>query len=209
MVQDSFKALQGLAAYRRSQSAARIIAVTGSTGKTSTTQTLFHLLRQLHPTHATYQNFNNHYGVPLSLARMPEKSHSAVFELGMSSRGEIAKLSHLVLPHIAIITSIAPAHLEFFASLQGIAQAKAEIFSGMAQDGIAIINRDTPFFSFLATQASSLKTILTFGTDSQSEARLLFCTIDLSTQRTRCYRQTLRRYPYVRDRMSGEVSRDE
>ena len=186
MVRDSFQALRDLAAYRRAQSDARIIAVTGSSGKTSTTQTLFHLLRQFHPTHATQENLNNHYGVPLSLARMPEESQSAVFELGMSSGGEIADLSRLVLPHTAIITSIAPSHLEFFDSLQGIARAKAEIFSAMTKDGVAIIHRDTPFFPFLESQArrASLETVLTFGADPRSDACLLSCVIDSSIQRT-------------------------
>ena len=115
---------------------------------------------------------------------MPENSHSAVFELGMSKPGEIADLTRHVLPQIAIITSIAPAHLEFFDSLDSITQAKAEIFLGMTDNGTAILDHDTPFFSLLKTQAQSLKTILTFGTQSDSDAGLLSHTIDLQNQRT-------------------------
>ena len=119
-----------------------MIGVTGSVGKTSTKEALRLALSKDGETHASVASYNNHWGVPLSLARCPETARYAVFEMGMNHAGEIEPLTRLVRPHVAIITTIAPVHLEFFGTLAKIADAKAEIFLGIEPGGAAVINRD-------------------------------------------------------------------
>ena len=101
-------------------------------------------------THASVASYNNHWGVPLSLARCPASARFAVFEMGMNHAGEIEPLSRLVQPHVAIITTIAPVHLEYLGSIEAIADAKAEIFRGLVPGGAAVINRDNPQYERLA-----------------------------------------------------------
>ena len=126
---------------------AKVIGVTGSVGKTGTKEALRLALSKDGETHASVASYNNHWGVPLSLARCPASARYAVFEMGMNHEGEIEPLSRLVRPHVAIITTIAPVHLEFLGSLAKIADAKAEIFFGVEPGGAAIINRDIAQFS--------------------------------------------------------------
>src|SRR5690242_4673294 len=142
IVADPFKALQDLARASRARTQARIVAVTGSVGKTGTKEALRFVLSAQGLTHASEGSLNNHWGVPLSLSRMPRETAFGIFELGMNHAGEISPLTRLVRPHVAVITTVEPAHLEFFPSLAAIADAKAEIFLGVEPDGAAVLNRD-------------------------------------------------------------------
>ncbi|WMT85840.1 UDP-N-acetylmuramoyl-tripeptide--D-alanyl-D-alanine ligase [Pelagibacterium sp. 26DY04] len=142
VVEDALEGLNELARFSRSRSKARIVAVTGSVGKTSTKEAIRVALEASGKTHASIKSFNNHWGVPLMLARMPADMQFGVFEIGMNHAGEITPLSRLVRPHVAVITTVAPAHLEFFPSVGAIADAKAEIFSGVEPGGAAILGRD-------------------------------------------------------------------
>ena len=170
-VQDSMVAL-GVAARQRSK--ASIIAVTGSAGKTTTKEALSIVLSPLGENHASAASYNNHWGVPLSLARLPRTARFGIFEIGMSHAGEITPLVAQVRPHVAIVTTIAPVHLEHFASLDAIAAAKAEIFSGLEPGGVAIINHDVPQFALLreAARQSPAARILTFGETPDADASL-------------------------------------
>src|SRR5687768_5045109 len=138
LVEDTFAALQDLGSVARLRGKAKIIAVTGSVGKTSTKEALAACLGALAPTFATVGSLNNHWGVPLSLARMPADCTYAVFELGMNHAGEIGPLSRQVQPDVAIITTIEVVHLEHFGSVEAIADAKAEIFEGMSPNGAVV-----------------------------------------------------------------------
>jgi UDP-N-acetylmuramoyl-tripeptide--D-alanyl-D-alanine ligase len=175
MVDDTQTALEKLGDVARRRSTARIIGVTGSVGKTGTKEMLATALAPLGQTHRSAASYNNHWGVPLSLARMPREARFGVFELGMNQAGEIAARSRQVRPDIAIITTVEPAHLEFFAGIEDIADAKAEIFLGMTGLGIAILNRDNPMFGRLsdAARERGIGRIIGFGTDPAAEARLI------------------------------------
>ncbi|MGA8695212.1 MAG: UDP-N-acetylmuramoylalanyl-D-glutamyl-2,6-diaminopimelate--D-alanyl-D-alanine ligase, partial [Xanthobacteraceae bacterium] len=130
-------------------------------------------------THASFASYNNHWGVPLSLARCPASARYAVFEMGMNHPGEIAPLSRLVRPHVALITTIAPVHLEFLGSLANIADAKAEIFLGVPPDGAAVINRDIGQFARLEEHAhkAGIERVISFGEHVQADARLIKCAL--------------------------------
>jgi UDP-N-acetylmuramoyl-tripeptide--D-alanyl-D-alanine ligase len=177
VVDDVLDALRDLASAARARTGAKVIGVTGSVGKTSTKEALHLALSREGATHASAASYNNHWGVPLSLARCPREARFAVFELGMNHAGEIGPLARLVRPHIAIITAIAPVHLEYFASVDEIADAKAEIFEGLEPDGAAILNRDGDRFARLAERAreAGVARVVTFGEDARSDARLLAC----------------------------------
>jgi UDP-N-acetylmuramoyl-tripeptide--D-alanyl-D-alanine ligase len=179
VVADVLEGLRDLARAARARSSAKIIAVTGSVGKTGTKEALRLALAPEGETHASTASYNNHWGVPLSLARCPESARFAVFELGMNHAGEIAPLTRLVRPHVAIITTIEPVHLEFLGSLDAIADAKAEIFDGIEPGGAAVINRDIPHYQRLAGQAgkTSVEQIVGFGEHAEADARLLKCTL--------------------------------
>lgn len=174
-VEDTFAALEDLGRAGRARTHARIAAVTGSVGKTSSKEMLRLMLSAVGSTYANEGSLNNHWGVPLSLARLPENAQYGVFELGMNHAGELTNLSQQAQPDISLITTIEAVHLEFFDSLEAIADAKAEIFIGTKKDGAAILNRDNAYFAHLATAAKNrgLKGILSFGRDSKSDARLL------------------------------------
>jgi UDP-N-acetylmuramoyl-tripeptide--D-alanyl-D-alanine ligase len=174
IVTDTLAALEALARAARTRSRAKIVAVTGSVGKTSTKEALKLVLSRQAKTTASLASLNNLWGVPLSLARMPRDAAYGVFELGMNHPGELDPLSKLVRPDVAIITTIATAHSEFFDSLIGIADAKAEIFRGM-KGGVAVLNRDNAFFPVLAMAARSagVERIIGFGAHGEAEARLL------------------------------------
>jgi UDP-N-acetylmuramoyl-tripeptide--D-alanyl-D-alanine ligase len=178
-VPDVLEGLRDLARAGRSRSAAKIIGVTGSVGKTGTKEALRLALSPEGETHASAASYNNHWGVPLSLARCPETARFAVFELGMNHAGEITPLTRLVRPHVAIITTIEPVHLEFFESLEAIADAKAEIFGGVEPGGAAVINRDIPHYERLAAHArtAGVAQIVGFGEHAGAEARLVKYTL--------------------------------
>lgn len=152
-VAHTLRALEAIARAARARSTARIVAVTGSVGKTGTKDALRRCLERIGPTHAAEKSFNNHWGVPLTLARLPTAARFGVFEIGMNHAGEITPLTRLVRPHAAIVTTVEPVHLEYFASVAAIAEAKAEIFLGLEPGGAAIINRDNPFYDLLARRA--------------------------------------------------------
>ncbi len=174
VVEDVLRALEDLGRAARARSGAKIIAVTGSVGKTGTKEALRLVLSGEGETHASAASYNNHWGVPLSLALMPESAKFGVFEIGMNHAGEITPLTRMVRPHVAIITTIAPVHLEFFDSIDGIADAKAEIFLGLEPDGAAVINRDIPQYERLAAHAKRAGArIFGFGEHESAEARLI------------------------------------
>ena len=174
-VEDTEQGLRDLAAAARARTHAKICAVTGSVGKTGTKELLSAALGAQGKVTATEGNLNNHYGLPLSLARMPADSDFGVFEMGMNHAGEISPLSKLAQPHVAIITTIAPVHIEYFDGLEDIANAKAEIFDGLEPGGTVILNRDTPFFDLLAEKAKAAGAgmVWGFGVHSFANARLL------------------------------------
>lgn len=163
LVDDTLAALNRLAAAARARTMAKIIAVTGSVGKTSTKEMLRAMLACQTRVHAAEKSFNNHWGVPLTLARMPADTDIAVIEMGMNHSGEIAPLSMLARPHVAIVTTIEAVHLAAFDSIEEIADAKAEIFAGMESGGTAIINHDNAQYERLSAQAGEAR-ILSFGT---------------------------------------------
>jgi UDP-N-acetylmuramoyl-tripeptide--D-alanyl-D-alanine ligase len=166
LVADTVAALEALGRASRERSRATIFGVTGSVGKTSTKEALFAALDRCCPgkVHRSVKSYNNHTGVPLSLARLPREAEFAVFEMGMSHAGEIAALTRQVRPHVALITAIAPAHIENLGSEEAIADAKAEIFEGLEPDGIAIIPNETPHRDRLVKAARRhADRILTFG----------------------------------------------
>jgi UDP-N-acetylmuramoyl-tripeptide--D-alanyl-D-alanine ligase len=159
--------------------------VTGSVGKTSTKEALRLALARDGEVHASVASFNNHWGVPLSLARLPQTARHGVFEIGMNHAGEITPLTRLVQPHVAIVTTVAPVHLEFFDSVEAIADAKAEIFLGVVSGGAAVINRDNPQFARLKRRADAagVAKIVSFGEHARADARLIRCALqpDAST----------------------------
>jgi len=166
LVDDVFAALQALGRAARERSQATIFGVTGSVGKTSTKEALYAALERIAPgrAHRSVKSYNNHTGVPLSLARMPRDAAFAVFEMGMNNAGEIAALTAQVRPHLALITAIAPAHIENLGSEEAIADAKGEIFQGLEPDGIAIVPNDTPHRDRLVRAARRrADRIITFG----------------------------------------------
>jgi UDP-N-acetylmuramoyl-tripeptide--D-alanyl-D-alanine ligase len=179
VVDDVLAALRDLGAAARARSTAKIAAVTGSVGKTSTKEALALALGADGETHASAASFNNHWGVPLSLARLAQKARYGVFEIGMNHAGEITPLVRLVRPHVAIITTVAPVHLEFFSSLAAIADAKAEIFLGLEPGGAALINRDNTQYQRLKRSAAEAGAgrILSFGENSRADARLIKCAL--------------------------------
>jgi len=166
LVDDTAAALEALGRASRERSQAMIFGVTGSVGKTSTKEALYAALDRCRPgkAHRSVKSYNNHTGVPLSLARMPRDAEFAVLEMGMNNKGEIAALTGQVRPHVALITAIAPAHIENLGSEEAIADAKAEIFDGLEPDGIAIVPNDTPHRDRLVKAARRrADRILTFG----------------------------------------------
>ncbi|MEC9461653.1 MAG: UDP-N-acetylmuramoylalanyl-D-glutamyl-2,6-diaminopimelate--D-alanyl-D-alanine ligase [Pseudomonadota bacterium] len=174
VVEDVLVGLQKLGMAARDRTPATVIAVTGSVGKTTTKEMLRMALAPSGKVHASVASFNNHWGVPLTLARMPIDTRYGVFELGMNHPGEIGPLSRMVRPDVAIITTIAPAHLGNFSSVDEIADAKAEIFEGVVNGGDAILNRDNPYYERLeqAALAQSVENIHSFGQHAKAEFRL-------------------------------------
>jgi UDP-N-acetylmuramoyl-tripeptide--D-alanyl-D-alanine ligase len=183
VVDDVLEGLRELARAARARFAGKVIAVTGSVGKTSTKEALRLVLSRQGKTHASAASYNNHWGVPLSLSRCPADANFAVFELGMNHAGEIGPLSRLVQPDIAIITTIAPVHIEFFESIDGIADAKAEIFEGLVENGVAILNRDNDQYNRLCDRAldARVSRVVGFGEESGADARLIKCMLQADT----------------------------
>ncbi|MCY3879437.1 MAG: UDP-N-acetylmuramoyl-tripeptide--D-alanyl-D-alanine ligase [Rhodobacteraceae bacterium] len=173
VVPDVLQALERLGVAARRRMNGKIIAVTGSVGKTSTKEMLRLVLSRQGRTHAAEHSYNNHWGVPLTLARMPPDTEYAVIEIGMSHAGEIEPLSRLVRPDIGMITEIAPAHLAAFDSIAEIAEEKAAIFAGMDPGGCAVLNADTEMFGILRAGAKRAQAhIVTFGGNASARFRL-------------------------------------
>ncbi|MGA7678995.1 MAG: UDP-N-acetylmuramoylalanyl-D-glutamyl-2,6-diaminopimelate--D-alanyl-D-alanine ligase [Pseudolabrys sp.] len=195
IVPDVLEALRDLARAARARMSAKVIAVTGSVGKTSTKEALRLALSAEGETHASIASYNNHWGVPLSLARCPAGAKYAVFEIGMNHAGEITPLTQLVRPHVGIITGIEPVHLEYFGSLEKIADAKAEIFSGVEPGGAVVLNRDNAQYERLATaaRAAHIERIVSFGEHAAADARLIQFSLqaDGSTVEARILGQTV------------------
>jgi UDP-N-acetylmuramoyl-tripeptide--D-alanyl-D-alanine ligase len=169
------RALEDLAVTARARSNAKIVAVTGSVGKTTTKEILRLAFGALGATHASAASYNNHWGVPLSLAAMPRETRYGVFEIGMNHFGEIRALVGFARPHVALVTGIAPAHLEFFGTLEAIADAKAEIFEGIVPGGAALVPQDSPFADRLVARAhqAHVARILRFGSSPRCDGRLV------------------------------------
>lgn len=179
-VADTVAALGALGAAARSRSPARVIAVTGSVGKTGTKEALRLALAASGPTSASARGLNNHWGVPLSLARLSPVAGYGIFELGMNHAGEIAVLTKLVRPHVAVITTVDAAHLGFFPSVEAIADAKSEIFLGLEPAGTAVLNSDNSFYERVAAAArrAGAAEIIGFGAGSSATVRLVDCMLD-------------------------------
>jgi UDP-N-acetylmuramoyl-tripeptide--D-alanyl-D-alanine ligase len=175
MVPDTLKALERMGEAARDRAAqARRGAVTGSVGKTSVTQAIAAGLARAGRAHASVKSYNNHIGVPLTLARMPKDTQRAVFEIGMNHAGEIAPLTQMVRPQAVVVTNVAPVHIENFADGEmGVARAKAEIFEGLASGGKAVLNADNRWFDFLAEAAKGhCAQVVAFGTRDGCAAQL-------------------------------------
>lgn len=175
LVEDTLEALKAMAVFHRARMKAKLVGVTGSVGKTSTKEALRTVLSTAGKTYASYGNYNNHIGTPLCLINMPLDAKFGVFEMGMNHSGEISQLSMLVKPHLAIITAVEAVHLEFFGTVEAIADAKAEIFDGMDKDGIATLNSDNPHFLRLkrAAEKHGLGKIISFGVNEMAICRLM------------------------------------
>ncbi|MFC5387499.1 UDP-N-acetylmuramoylalanyl-D-glutamyl-2,6-diaminopimelate--D-alanyl-D-alanine ligase [Aquamicrobium segne] len=193
VVPDVLVAMEKLAESARARTRAKVIAVTGSAGKTTTKEALRHVLGMAGLVHASDKSFNNHWGVPLMLARLPQDTDYAVFEIGMNHPDEIRPLVKMVRPHVAIVTLVAAAHLGFFSDLDEIAAAKAEVFEGVEPDGAALINRDDPRANLLGTRAreAGVEHVLGFGEHQRSTYRLINCVLnaDHSTMTARIGRR--------------------
>lgn len=179
VVDDALAALRGLAAAARRRTGARIAAVTGSVGKTGVKEALAHALGGQGETCASRGNLNNHWGAPLSLARMPAGARFGVFEMGMNHAGEIAPLSRLARPHVAVVTAVAAAHMAHFRSLDDVARAKAEIFQGL-EGGVAVVNRDDPRHGLLAAaaKAAGAGRVVGFGRHPEADMRVVRARLD-------------------------------
>lgn len=175
LVNDTMAGLRDLARAARRRNFGKRIAVTGSVGKTTTKEMLRAALGPAGGVHAADRSFNNHWGVPLTLAQMPMTVDYGVFEIGMNHAGEITPLTKLVAPDIAIITTVAAAHLEFFGTIEKIAEAKAEIFLGVPSDGAAILPADNAHFDLLKTRATEagIENLFTFGESPTANVRLV------------------------------------
>lgn len=175
LVPDVLKGLEALGIAARARTNARVIAITGSVGKTGSKEMLRVALEGQGNIHVAEKSYNNHEGVPLTLARMPVDTDIAVIEIGMNHPGEIAPLAKMARPHVAFITTVAPVHLAAFSDIEEIAAEKAEIFKGLEPGGIAILNADIETLPILAKHASA-KTLL-FGQSKTADFRLLSCDV--------------------------------
>jgi UDP-N-acetylmuramoyl-tripeptide--D-alanyl-D-alanine ligase len=171
-VDDTLAALARIGAFARTRSSARVVAVTGSVGKTTTKEMLRTILSAIAPTHAAVASYNNQWGVPLTLARMPPDTAFCVAEIGMNHAGEIAPLARLTRPHVAVITAIENAHVGYLGSIEAIADEKASIVTGLEPGGRVVLPIDSPLFPRLRDAAGRLP-ILTFGTSRAADVRLI------------------------------------
>ena len=187
-VANTLRGLEDLGRASRTRTRAKVVAVTGSAGKTTTKEMLRLAFGALGKTHASSASYNNHWGVPLSLASMAKDSQFGIFEIGMNHFGEIRALVGFVRPHVALVTTIAPAHLEFFGTCEAIADAKSEIFEGIVPGGVAIVPADNPYASRLLARAkqANVGRILTFGAKAGSDAKLVSTSLNEAGMKVKC-----------------------
>lgn len=178
IVADTLVGLHRLGEFARARSTARVAAVTGSVGKTTTKEMLRRILGAAGPTHAARASYNNQWGVPLTLAELPESARYAVIEIGMNHVGEIAPLAALARPHVALITAIEKVHIGLLESLEAIADEKASLLAALEPGGIAILPRDSPFLPRLAAHVPSGRRVLTFGEGRLADVRLIEAEVD-------------------------------
>ena len=172
IVKDSLQALRDLGKEGVERSQALRIAVTGSVGKTSVKEALAHMFAAFGNTHKSLKSYNNHWGVPLTMARMPQEVEFGVFEMGMNHAGELSDLSTLLRPDIALITTVAAVHLAHFENVEAIADAKAEVIEGLGKDGIVILNADNAYTPRIAATVKGNK-IIYFGYDDNADVRII------------------------------------
>ena len=182
-VDDTLAALTRLGAYARARFTGRLVAITGSVGKTTTKEMLRRVLAAFAPTHAAVASYNNHWGVPLTLARLPPDARFCVAEIGMNHTGEIAPLARLARPHVAVITTVEKAHIGYLGSIAAIAAEKASIMHGLPPDGVAVLPLDNALFSMLRDAAGQRESagglrIVTFGANPNADACLLAADTD-------------------------------
>jgi UDP-N-acetylmuramoyl-tripeptide--D-alanyl-D-alanine ligase len=182
VVNNTYKSLDALANFARARFKGKVIGLTGSVGKTTTKEMLGTAFSSLGKTHLNHGNYNNHIGLPLSVANLPIDAKFAIFEMGMNHLNEISHLTKICRPDIAIITNVGPVHIEFFANEQEIALAKSEIFHGLTPNGSIILNIDNPHYDFLVKQAilNGIKPnkIFSFGSNISANYRLKNCQFD-------------------------------
>jgi UDP-N-acetylmuramoyl-tripeptide--D-alanyl-D-alanine ligase len=190
VVPDVLKALEDLGRAARARSKARVVGVTGSVGKTSTKEMLRVVLGGQGRVHAAEASYNNHWGVPLTLARLPREADFAVIEIGMNHPGEIAPLSRMARPDVVVITTVAPAHLEAFDSIEGIAHEKASIIDGLQPGGVAVLNADIATSPLLRAKADTAQArSVTFGAVEGADYRLVSVQIGDDSTVVRATRQ--------------------
>jgi UDP-N-acetylmuramoyl-tripeptide--D-alanyl-D-alanine ligase len=180
VVDDTMAALWRLGAAARGRSQARFVGVTGSVGKTGTKEAIATCLAAQAPVAASAGSFNNQWGLPLSLMRMSRSAAYGVFEIGMNHPGEIRELTRLLRPNVALITNVEAVHIGYFKSVEEIADAKAEIFEGMSDEGTAVLNRDNPHFARLSAKAreAGLRRIISFGKHAEAMVHLTGATLE-------------------------------
>ncbi len=171
VVDDTLAGLHRLGGYARERFVGRVAAITGSVGKTTTKEMLRTILAEFGPTHAAVASYNNHWGLPLTLARTPPDAAFCVAEIGMNHPGEIAPLARLARPHVAVITTVEKAHIGFLGSIEAIADEKAAIMSGLEPGGVAVLPADSPLLPRLREAASQAR-VLTFGGSATADVRL-------------------------------------
>jgi UDP-N-acetylmuramoyl-tripeptide--D-alanyl-D-alanine ligase len=190
VVPDVLKALEDLGRAARARAKARVVGVTGSVGKTSTKEMLRAILGRQGRVHAAEASYNNHWGVPLTLARLPREADFAVIEIGMNHPGEIAPLSHMARPDVVVITTVAPAHLEAFDSIEGIAHEKAAIIDGLQPGGVAVLNADIATSALLQAKAHEAQArTVTFGAAEGADYRMVSVQIGDDSTVVRATRQ--------------------
>jgi len=163
IVEDTFAALEALGRAGRARMSGQVVAVTGSVGKTSTKEMLRSVLSRQGLTHASVASYNNHWGVPLTLARMPQSTEFAVIEIGMNAPGEILPLAQMARPHVALVTTVAAAHLEAFGSVAAIAREKGSIYQALEPGGVAVVNEGIDTGHILYSCGENARRIVGFG----------------------------------------------
>jgi UDP-N-acetylmuramoyl-tripeptide--D-alanyl-D-alanine ligase len=177
LVDDTLAALHRLGGYARERFTGRLVAITGSVGKTTTKEMLRAILAEFGPTHAAVASYNNHWGLPLTLARLPPDSAFCVAEIGMNHPGEIAPLARLARPHVAVITTVEKAHIGFLGTIEAIADEKAAVLSALEPGGVAVLPADSPLLPRLRAAACDAR-VVTFGAAPNADVRLVAIAMD-------------------------------